>query len=78
MPKVESSAIRRVEYNQQTFQLYVTFVSGKHYVYADVPAELYAAFLDAPFQRRILQRTDSGRIRFRPPAGFGPTSALGV
>jgi hypothetical protein len=42
-----SSAIRSVEYDEQTCELDVTFVSGRTYRYSDVPLDVYANFLDA-------------------------------
>jgi hypothetical protein len=42
-----SSVIRSVEYDEQSRELDVTFVSGRTYRYKDVPLEVYVDFLDA-------------------------------
>ena len=42
-----SSVIRFVRYAPDTRELKVTFVSGRSYVYEDVPPEVAAAFRDA-------------------------------
>lgn len=36
-----SSVIRQFRYNETKRQLAVTFVSGRRYIYADVPPEIY-------------------------------------
>ena len=41
-----SSVIRFFRYAPETRELKVTFVSGRLYVYADVPPEVAAAFKD--------------------------------
>ena len=40
-----SSVIRGIEYDAQRQQLFITFVSGKVYVYDRVPSEVHDAFL---------------------------------
>ncbi|MEJ0022637.1 MAG: KTSC domain-containing protein [Alphaproteobacteria bacterium] len=47
MPPVDSSVIKFVRYDALTRELTVRLVAGV-YVYEDVPAEIYQAFLDAP------------------------------
>lgn len=47
MPAVESSVIRHVAYDAAERFLEVTFTSGRRYVYGDVPAAIYRAFLEA-------------------------------
>lgn len=39
-----STAIRRFEYRSDTSELLVTFVTGRRYIYADVPDEVYRRF----------------------------------
>jgi hypothetical protein len=47
MPKVESSMMKRVDYDELSKELDITFVSGKTYRYLDVSPEIYCALLDA-------------------------------
>lgn len=61
MPDVESSVIRRVEYDEDERALLVTFTSGLTYRYANVPEIEYDALLGAPskgvfFNERIKDR----------------------
>jgi hypothetical protein len=64
MPQVDSSAIRSVHYRAGRRELVVRFVSGRAYVYFDVPAELYCQFLDAPSRGRFFNREIRDRYRF--------------
>jgi hypothetical protein len=43
-----SSAIRNFVYDAATGDLWVTFVSGRRYVYADVTRDVFDAFRTAP------------------------------
>lgn len=47
MHPVESSMIGAIGYDEATRTLHILFNSGKTYAYADVPAEVFAAFLAA-------------------------------
>ncbi len=47
MPKVNSSMIYRIEYDEAAQALDITFTSGKTYTYYEVPREIYVEFLDA-------------------------------
>jgi uncharacterized protein YuzE len=47
MPRVDSSVMTRVEYDDSTHELDIKFSSGKTYRYFEVPAEVYASLLDA-------------------------------
>jgi KTSC domain-containing protein len=47
MPRVESSMIRRIEYEEAARELEITFTSGRTYVYFDVPKSVYDRFLKA-------------------------------
>lgn len=42
-----STAIRHFEYDDEARQLFVTFVTGRKYVYDDVPEDVYEAFRTA-------------------------------
>ena len=72
-PRRERSAVRRVQsampssvirayaYDPAAHALDVTFVTGRRYIYADVPAAIFAALDRAPskggfFNRRIRDR----------------------
>ena len=47
MPLVSSTAITRIEYNEFTRELLVTFTSGNTYTYYGVPRDVYERFLHA-------------------------------
>ena len=51
--KVQSSTIDEVLYDFDKNELTVTFVSGGVYVYADVPADVYAKFMDSESKGRF-------------------------
>ena len=48
MPEVSSSAVRRVDYDEESRELYVTFTDGDKYAYLNVPLAVYGELLDAP------------------------------
>lgn len=48
MPYVTSTAISKIEYDELARELIVTFVSGRTYIYDDVPRDLYINFINAP------------------------------
>jgi KTSC domain len=43
-----STAIRSLSYNAAKRELRVTFVTGRRYVYAEVPSDVFKAFENAP------------------------------
>ena len=43
-----STAIRHVSYDSAKAELIVTFVTGRRYLYANVPPEIFTAFGEAP------------------------------
>jgi len=47
MPLVESSMMLRVEYDEDTSELDITFKSGKTYRYREVPPDIYSDLLEA-------------------------------
>ena len=68
-----STAIRNLFYVPAKRELWVTFVSGRRYVYADVPAEVFEAFNTAEsrgtfFNHEIRDRYDYREIRRRSDA----------
>ena len=68
MPKVESTAITHADYGDRARCLFVTFVTGRVYVYDGVPRDVYAALLRAPskgefFNGEIRDRYRATRVR---------------
>ena len=43
-----SSVIRKHDYEPDAEELTITFVTGRVYLYKDVPADVYAEFCEAP------------------------------
>ena len=64
MPVVESSAVRRIEYDAPSRTLFVIFQSGERYAYLDAPPDVFAAFLDAGSKGRFFQDQVRGRFHF--------------
>lgn len=68
-----STAIRRLFYDSAKCELWVTFVTGRRYVYADVPSEVFEAFKTAEsrgtfFNHEIRDRYPYREIRRRSDA----------
>jgi lysyl-tRNA synthetase class 2 len=63
-----SSVIRRFEYNPDTRDLEITFVTGRVYVYADVPAEAHQAFAKAFSKGEFFNRCIRDQYQFREVA----------
>lgn len=54
MPRVNSSAISHVDYNDAKQEMYITFIkSHKTYTYFGVPRDIYEAFLAASSKGRF-------------------------
>lgn len=47
MPRVPSATMTRLEYDEKTQELDITFASGKNYRYFEVPVEIYRALREA-------------------------------
>jgi hypothetical protein len=47
MPRVSSSMMTRVNYDDSTSKLDITFIGGKTYRYSEVPPEIYDGLLDS-------------------------------
>ena len=60
-----SSAIRYANYNGESMELRVTFVSGRVYVYSGVPQTVYDAFCNALSRGSFFNRAIRGRYDFR-------------
>jgi len=65
MPQVESSAIERIDYQSDRQQLFVTFTTGRRYVYFDVPAPIYRCFLTAESRGRYFNINIRDHYDFR-------------
>jgi hypothetical protein len=60
-----STAIRNLFYVPKKRELWVTFVSGRRYVYADVPADVFDAFKTAESRGAFFNREIRDRYEFR-------------
>ena len=76
MPKVDSSAVERVDYTADTGTLDIWYMGGGHYSYFGVPPEVYEALLAAPsigafvnshVKAHYRYQEEPRRRRFRPP-----------
>jgi hypothetical protein len=61
--RVDSTAIRQIDYQPEHGKLFVTFHDGDEYVYVGVPPRVTEAFARAPSKGRFFQRV----IRDRYP-----------
>ena len=75
MPEVSSSAVDRVDYNEETGTLDIRYSGGDRYSYFDVPREIYEALLAAPSIGAFINaeikpnyrfELEAKRRRFRP------------
>ena len=61
-----STAIRHIAYDEEARELFVTFVpTGKTYVYFDVPADVFRAFVSAPSRGQYFNFHVRDRYAFR-------------
>ncbi len=60
-----SSAIRNLFYVPAKRELWVTFVSGRRYVYAEVPADVFDAFKTAPSRGTFFNHEIRDRYAYR-------------
>lgn len=52
---VRSATVDQIAYDQEALELHVIFRSGgRHYVYSDVPEQVYRDFLDASSKGRFV------------------------
>ncbi len=63
-----STAIRHIAYNKQRHEMTVIFITGRRYIYYDVPAVVVTAFREASsrgafFNQEIRDRYDCREIR---------------
>lgn len=64
MPEVKSRALTHVDYDARALCLFVTFVTGRVYVYDGVPPDVYEALLRAPSKGQFF----NAEIKDRYPA----------
>lgn len=64
MPRVQSSVITYVHYDEDAAELDITFVSGKVYRYVGVPLATYVDFLDAKSHGEFFNRRIKDVFRF--------------
>jgi lysyl-tRNA synthetase class 2 len=62
--RVDSTAIRAIDYDPPRRRLRVTFVSGVRYEYRGVPAAAHRAFMEAESKGRFFQAQIRGRYPF--------------
>lgn len=60
-----STAIRTFIYDASAQRLLVTFVTGRKYIYEDVPPEVHAAFQAAPSRGRFFNTQIRDRYRYQ-------------
>jgi len=60
-----STAIRDIRYNAEREQMQVTFVSGRTYVYLNVPESVYSAFTTSGSKGAVFNRFIRDRYKFR-------------
>jgi hypothetical protein len=61
---VASAAIARIEYDELSQELIVTFTTGKTYTYFRVPPDVYREFLEAESKGRFFNETIRDRYRY--------------
>jgi len=60
-----STAIRNIFYDQSKSALWVTFVTGRRYVYDDVPQDVFDAFTTAPSRGTFFNTEIRDKYGFR-------------
>jgi hypothetical protein len=60
-----STAIRTIDYDAEQHQLWVTFVSGRTYVYDRVPEDVHQAFVGYSSKGEFFNRFIRDRYRHR-------------
>jgi hypothetical protein len=64
-----STAIRTLFYEPAKRELWVTFVTGRRYVYTDVPSDVFDAFTTAPSRGAFFNHEIRDRYAFREVTG---------
>jgi hypothetical protein len=60
-----STAIRNIVYDATGKRLLVTFVTGRKYIYEDVPPDVHAAFRAAPSKGRFFNTEIRDRYAYQ-------------
>ena len=60
-----STAIRFISYDPESERLSVTFVTGRRYIYENVPEKVYDAFLNAPSRGQFFNFEIRDRFPYR-------------
>ncbi len=53
---VDSSNIEAIGYDEDTQELHVQFLSGGHYIYSDLPRDIFDQLMNAPSKGSFLNR----------------------
>ena len=64
MNYVDSSNIEQIGYDDEARELHVQFLSGRCYIYHDVPREIFDAIMSAPSKGSFLNREIKGVYNF--------------
>jgi hypothetical protein len=60
-----STVIRKYVYDATTGDLWITFVSGRRYIYAEVPPDIFTAFNEAPSRGTFFNHAIRDRYDYR-------------
>jgi hypothetical protein len=71
-----STAIRNLFYDPAKRELWLTFVSGRRYVYTDVPSEVFDAFKTASSRGAFFNREIRDRYTFREVTRSRPSQTI--
>jgi hypothetical protein len=61
---VDSSNIEAIGYDDDTLELHVRFLSGRYYVYHEVPRQAFDGLMQAPSKGSFLNREIKGVYQF--------------
>ena len=61
---IDSSNIESIGYDDDTQELHVQFLSSGHYIYRDVPREIFDDLMNAPSKGSFLNREVKGVYQF--------------
>jgi len=76
--KVDSTAIRAIDYDAPRRQLEVTFVSGERYAYFGVSSAVHRAFMEAESKGQFFRAKIRGRYPYSKLPGGAKSSPIGV